>query len=173
MSLSEIRKSVRNIPDFPKKGIQFKDITTSIKDAKIFAEIIDSFAEKYKDVEVDYIAGVESRGFIFGSALAHKLQCGFVPIRKAGKLPADTISEEYDLEYGSAKIEVHKDSFHKGAKVLIIDDLLATGGTVRATCNLIEKTDVQIVGIAFMIELLDLKGREKLHNYEIFSLLEY
>lgn len=173
MNLSEIRESVRNIPDFPKKGIQFKDITTSIKDSRIFAQIIDSFAEYYKDIKIDYIAGVESRGFIFGSALAYKLQCGFVPIRKAGKLPADTISEEYDLEYGSAKIEIHKDSFPKGAKVLIIDDLLATGGTVRAACNLIEKTEAQIVGIAFMIELLELKGREKLQNYEIFSLLEY
>lgn len=173
MNLSEIRESVRNVPDFPKKGIQFKDITTSIRDTKIFAQIIDIFAEHYKDIDIDYIAGVESRGFIFGSALAYRLQCGFVPIRKAGKLPADTISEEYDLEYGSAKIEVHKDSFHKGAKVLVIDDLLATGGTVRATCNLIEKTEAQIIGIAFMIELSDLNGREKLQNYEIFSLLEY
>ena len=174
MTLQNIKDSVRNIPDYPKKGIQFKDITTAIKQPAIFKEIIDLFFEHYKNKKIDYVAGIESRGFIFASALAYLLNCGLIPIRKSGKLPADVISQEYELEYGTDKIEIHKDALKKGDKVLIIDDLLATGGTAKASAELIEKTGAEIKGFAFMIELKDLSARPNLEKYgEVFSLIKY
>lgn len=173
MPLQTIKNSIRNIPDYPKPGIQFKDITTALKDPKIFKQIIDLFVKEYKNQQIDYIVGIEARGFIFASALAYMLGCGFIPIRKSGKLPADVLSQEYELEYGTDKIEIHKDALQKGDKVLVIDDLLATGGTIHAAIKLIEQTEAQIIGLAFLIELKELGGRQKLEKFApIFSLLE-
>ncbi|GAB4364869.1 MAG: adenine phosphoribosyltransferase [Calditrichia bacterium] len=164
---------IRNIPDFPVKGIQFKDITTLIKDGDLFAQVVDQMYAPYRQIEIDKIAGVEARGFIFGGALAYKLNAGFVPIRKPGKLPADTLVEEYDLEYGKDSIEIHKDAIEKGEKVLFVDDLLATGGTAAAACRLIERLGGKIVGVTFLVELTELKGRNLLSKYEIHSLITY
>ena len=169
----EIKDKIRNIPDFPIKGIQFKDITTLLKDGEAFRLAVDQIDENFKDVQIDKIAAIESRGFIFGSALAYKLGIGHVPIRKPGKLPAETISEEYALEYGTDKMEMHVDAISKGDKVLLVDDLLATGGTAAASCNLVEKLGGEVVGLAFLIELGFLKGREKLSGYNIKSLVLY
>lgn len=170
-----VREHVRQVPDFPKKGILFLDITTATKDAKAFEKSMDFLYEQFKDREIDYIAGVESRGFIFGAALALKLGIGFIPIRKPHKLPADTISETYDLEYGSDTIEMHKDALKEGDKVVIIDDLLATGGTAAAACNLVRKAGAEPVAAAFIIELDPLKGREKIEakGVEVVSMLHY
>ena len=174
MTLETIKNSIRNIPDYPKKGIQFKDITTALQNPEIFKETIGLLAEHYKNEQIDYVIGIESRGFIFASALAYILGCGFVPIRKSGKLPAEVISQEYELEYGTDKIEIHKDSLKKDSRVLIIDDLLATGGTTLAAAELVNKTGATITGFAFMIELKDLGAREKLEEYaKVFSLIEY
>ena len=174
MTLETIKKSIRNIPNYPKEGIQFKDITTAIKQPEIFKEVIDIFVQHYKNKHIDYVIGIESRGFIFASALAYNLGCGFVPIRKSGKLPADVIAQEYELEYGTDRIEIHTDALEKNSKVLIIDDLLATGGTTMAAAELVNKTGAIISGFAFMIELKDLKARNKLEKYApIFSLVEY
>ena len=169
----ELDKLIRDVPDFPKEGILFKDITTLLKDAAGFAEALDRFYEFAKDKGITKIAGIESRGFIFGGALAARLGVGFVPVRKKGKLPAETISETYDLEYGTDTIEVHKDAFDEGDKVLLHDDLLATGGTMKAACNLIEKTGAEIVQISFLINLTFLNGAEKLEGYDVRSLIEY
>ena len=171
MNAAKVEKALRRIQDFPKKGIVFIDITPLSQDAEIFQLIIDLLAEKYIDSPPDYIAAVDARGFIFGGALAIKLGCGFVPIRKKGKLPYKTFSEEYDLEYGSAEIEVHTDAVPAGAKVLLIDDLLATGGTVAAAVKLLEKLEAQIIGIEFVIELEFLNGRQRLGDYPIDSLI--
>lgn len=152
----------RSIPDFPKPGIIFKDITTVIKDKDAFAAVIDYFVELYKDKNIDYIAGMEARGFIFGAALAAKLGCGFVVIRKPGKLPAKTISETYELEYGTDSLEIHADAIEEGKNVVIIDDLLATGGTANAACKLVRKLKANIVAVAFVLELGFLKGRNNL-----------
>lgn len=170
-----VREHIRQVPDFPKKGILFLDITTATKDAKAFAKSIDFLYEQFKDEKVDYIAGIESRGFIFGAALALKLGAGFIPIRKPNKLPADTIKETYDLEYGSDTIEMHKDAVKAGDKVVIIDDLLATGGTAAAACNLIRKAGAEVVATSFIIELDPLKGREKLEakGVKVISMLHY
>ena len=170
-----VREHVRQVPDFPKKGILFLDITTATKDAKAFEKSMDFLYEQFKDREIDYIAGVESRGFIFGAALALKLGIGFIPIRKPHKLPAETISETYDLEYGSDTIEMHKDALKAGDKVVIIDDLLATGGTAAAACNLVRKAGAEPVAAAFIIELDPLKGREKIEakGVEVVSMLHY
>ena len=174
MSLDAIKNSIRNVPDYPKVGIQFKDITTALQKPEIFRKTIDLLAKHYQNEQFDYIIGIESRGFIFASALAYILGCGFIPIRKSGKLPAEVIAQEYELEYGTDKIEIHKDALKKGDKVLIIDDLLATGGTAIAAAELIKKADATISGFAFMIELKELKGKEKLESYaEVFSLIEY
>ena len=168
-----VREHVRTVPDFPKKGIMFLDITTATKDAKAMQYMTDFLYETFKDEKVDYVAGVESRGFIFGMPVAYSLGCGFVPIRKPNKLPAETYSVEYQLEYGTDKIEMHKDAIEKGKRVLIIDDLLATGGTAAAACELVKKAGV-LVGLAFVIELTDLKGREKLpKDVKILSLAKY
>ena len=168
-----VREHVREVPDFPKKGILFLDITTATKDAKSMQYMTDFLYEQFKDEKIDYIAGIESRGFIFGMPLAYKLNCGFIPVRKPKKLPCETISQEYSLEYGTDKIEIHKDALKKGDKVLIVDDLLATGGTAQAAVKLINQV-AETVGIAFVIELEDLKGREKLpKDIKIVSLAKY
>ena len=164
---------IRNVPDFPKEGIQFKDITTLIKDGELFAQAVDQLYDFYRHEEIDKICAVEARGFIFGSALAYKLNLGFIPIRKPGKLPAKTVIEEYELEYGTDRIEIHADAIEKGDKVLLVDDLLATGGTAKAACNLIEKLKGEIVGVAFLIELTGLNGRKLFDKYKINSLVEF
>lgn len=159
--MEDIKKMIRNIPDFPKKGIMFRDITTAVKDPVTMKKIIDYIADEFKNEKIDYVAGIESRGFIFGMPVAYSLGCGFIPIRKPGKLPAETISMEYELEYGTDKIEIHKDAVEKGKRVLLIDDLLATGGTAAAAAKLIQQVG-ELAGIGFVIELTDLNGREKL-----------
>ena len=171
MNVEKLEKALRRIPDFPKKGIVYIDITPILQDSDLFQLTIDLLAEKYLASPPDYVAAVDARGFIFGGALATKLGCGFVPIRKKGKLPYKTFSEEYDLEYGSAEIEVHTDAVPTGAKVLLIDDLLATGGTVAAAVKLLEKLEAQIIGIEFVIELEFLNGRQRLGDYPIDSLI--
>lgn len=174
MTIETIKTAIRNIPDYPKKGIQFKDITTAIKQPETFKEIIDLFVKHYQGKQIDYVVGIESRGFIFASVLAYHLNCGFVPIRKSGKLPADVIAQEYQLEYGTDKIEIHTDALNKGDRVVIIDDLLATGGTTLAAAELVNKTGATISGFAFMIELKDLNARKKLEKYApVLSLIEY
>ena len=171
--MENIATKIRNVPDFPKQGIQFKDITTLLKDGKTFARVIDLFDQKFNQKNIDLIVGIESRGFIFGSALAYKWGIGFVPVRKPGKLPADKIREEYELEYGTDALEIHTDSISKGQKVLIIDDLLATGGTIAATTKLVTRLGGIIAGIAMIIELSFLKGREKIEQFEFYSLVNY
>ena len=173
-TIINVKDKIRDVVDFPKKGIVFRDITTALKDAETLKVMIDYLCEQFKDVKIDYIAGIESRGFILGMPMAYKLNAGFVPIRKPNKLPAATYSEEYALEYGTDKIEVHQDAFPQGANVLIVDDLLATGGTAEAACKLVKKTGANLVGIAFLIELEALKGREKLTDSpKIVSMLKY
>ena len=169
----KLRELVRDVPDYPKKGIVFKDITTLIKKGDAFEEVINMFLEKCKDKKVDLVAAVESRGFIFGGVLANKLKVGFVPIRKFGKLPADTVEQKYDLEYGTDTLEIHKDAVAPGQKVLIVDDLLATGGTIKAACKLVEKLGGEVAGILVMIELGFLNGRDKLTDYDLFTLIKY
>ena len=171
MNAVKLEKALRRIPDFPRKGIIYIDITPIVQDAELFRLAVDLLAENYLDNPPDYIAAIDARGFIFGGALATKFGCGFVPIRKKGKLPYKTISEEYDLEYGSAELEVHIDAVPVGAKVLLIDDLLATGGTTAAAVKLLEQLNAGIIGIEFVIELEFLKGRQKLGNYPVNSLI--
>ena len=174
-TLLNVKNKIRDVVDFPKKGIIFRDITTALKDPETLKIMIDYLCEQFKDIKIDYVAGIESRGFIFGMPMAYKMNAGFVPIRKPNKLPAETYSQEYELEYGTDKIEVHRDAFPEGANVLIVDDLLATGGTAEAACKLVKKTGANLVGIAFLIELCDLKGREKLNADcgKIVSMLKY
>jgi adenine phosphoribosyltransferase len=164
---------IRTIPDFPKKGIMFRDITTLLKDRNALSEATQLLYERYREKRIDKIACIESRGFILGAALALKLNCGFVPIRKKGKLPAEKIQQEYALEYGTDVIEIHKDAIAAGERILIHDDLLATGGTVGAACKLVETLSGTIVGLSFLIELSFLKGRSGLTAYDAFSLIEY
>ena len=172
-NIKKIKSMIRDVADFPKKGILFRDITTALKDAETLKIMVDELYEIFKDEKIDYIAGIESRGFIFGMPLAYKLNCGFIPVRKPKKLPCETISQEYSLEYGTDKIEIHKDALKKGDKVLIVDDLLATGGTAQAAVKLINQV-AETVGIAFVIALEDLKGREKLpKDIKIVSLAKY
>ena len=168
-----IQSKIIAIVDFPKKGIIFRDITTAVKDPQAMRYMIDYLTEVYKDKRIDYVAGIESRGFIFGAALAYKLGAGFVVIRKPGKLPADTISQEYELEYGTDKIEMHADAVEAGKKVLVVDDLLATGGTVDAAVKLLKKVGADVVGAAFIIELSDLGGREKLKDIDVVSMVQF
>ncbi len=171
--MEEIKDKIRNINDFPCKGIIFRDITTAIKDAPTMKKMVDFFVEKFKDEKIDYIAGPESRGFIFGMPVAYQLNCGFIPIRKPGKLPAETIGIEYELEYGKNRIEIHKDAIEPGKRVLLIDDLLATGGTAAAAAELIKQAG-ELVGIAFAIELEGLGGREKLpKGVRVESMVKY
>src|SRR5215467_30537 len=168
-----LKKLIREVPDFPKKGILFYDITTLLKDRVGYATLIDALAEYYIAKEIDLVLGMEARGFIFGPALAYRLNAGFVPVRKPGKLPAATTRVEYDLEYGSNVLEIHKDAIQKGQRVIIVDDLLATGGTAEATAKLAKSLGAEIAGLGFVVELDFLHGREKLKQYDVFSLLHY
>ena len=173
MSAETLRAKIREIPDFPKPGILFYDITTLLKDPASYKEAIDLMLEPYQGEQIDIVVGMESRGFIFSSAMAYQLGAGLVPVRKLGKLPADVVSVEYDLEYGSATLEMHKDAIRPGAKVLIVDDLLATGGTVAGTIELVKQLQGEIVACAFLIELTALKGRDKLGGYDVVTLISY
>src|SRR5213080_3795859 len=168
-----LKKLIREIPDFPKKGILFYDITTLLKDKLGFATLIDALAEYYLPKKVDLILGMEARGFIFGPALAYRLNAGFVPVRKPKKLPAETAKVTYQLEYGSDSLEIHKDAIQPGQRVIIVDDLLATGGTCAATVQLAKSLGGSIAGLAFVVELDFLNGKEKLKEYDVFSLLHY
>ncbi len=170
--LTQIKESIRAIPDFPKKGILFRDITPLLLDGEKFKYCIDQFTKAAKG-KVDYVISIESRGFIFGSALSYALGAGFVPIRKEGKLPYEKFQMSYELEYGRAVLEIHTDAIKKGSRVIIVDDVLATGGTVGAAVELLRKFDVKIAGIYFLIELLALKGREKLDGFPIYPLITY
>lgn len=173
MKMISLKDYIRSIPNFPKAGILFRDITTLLKDKKAFKLAIDKLVSKYKSKKIDLVVAVEARGFILGGAIAHRLNAGFVPVRKKGKLPAETESITYDLEYGQDTLEIHKDAIKPGSRILIIDDLLATGGTVKAVTDLINKLQGKIVGIAFLIELTDLKGKDKLKSYSVYSLIKY
>ena len=168
-----VAEKIRDISNFPKDGIVFRDITTAIKDAKALKLIIDYLTTQFENKNIDYVVGIESRGFIFGSALAYNLGAGFVMIRKPGKLPAETVSQEYSLEYGTDKIEMHADAVEPGKNVLVVDDLLATGGTVDAAVKLLKKVGANVAGAAFIIELSDLKGREKLKDIDVVSMIQY
>jgi adenine phosphoribosyltransferase len=170
--MADLKSFVRDIPDFPKKGIIFKDITTLLKDGKAFRDAVDKIAKEYKDKKIDAVLSVESRGFLFGSAVAYQLGAGVVLVRKKGKLPYKTYSASYELEYGTDTLEIHQDAFPKGANILIVDDLLATGGTTKACVELVNKLGGKVAGIAFVIELMPLKGREKLKGYPILSLIK-
>jgi len=169
----DLKKHIRNIPDFPKPGILFRDVTTLIQNGKAFNESVDLIVKKYKGKKIDKVVAVEARGFIFGAAIAHRFKIGFVPVRKKGKLPFKTNSVTYDLEYGTDTLEIHKDAIAPGERILIVDDLLATGGTVKAVTELILGLGGKITGIAFVIELFDLGGREKLKGYNIYSLIKF
>jgi len=169
----DLAKLVRDVPNFPIDGILFKDITTLLKDPLALRETIQRMAAKYKDQGIDQVLAIESRGFIFGAPLAYELGAGFVPIRKPGKLPAETISVEYSLEYGKNTLQMHVDALQPGQKVLIVDDLLATGGSARAAVQLAERLGAQVVGLAFVIELAFLEGRSKLQGYDVFSLITF
>ncbi len=173
--LEYVREHVRKVPNFPKPGIIFLDITTATKDARSLELSIDFLYEKFKDEKVDYIAGIESRGFIYGAALAYKLNAGFIPIRKPNKLPAETIKESYSLEYGNDTIEMHADALKPGDRVVIVDDLLATGGTALAACRLAKKVGAEVVATAFVIELNPLQGRKKIeeNGIKVVSMLDY
>ena len=172
-TVEEISKAIRNVPDFPKTGIQFKDITPVLADARLFAGTIDLLAGKFKPGMVDAVVGIDARGFIFASAVALKLGAGFVPVRKKGKLPFKTHEQDYALEYGSATVAIHVDALKPGARVLLVDDLLATGGTAGAAAALVSKLGAKILEISFLIELAFLSGREKLKDYPVRSLVTY
>lgn len=171
--MSELEKYIRTVPDFPIKGIGFKDITTLLKEGEAFRRSVDEIANKFDNKRIEKIVCIESRGFIYGAALAYKWNVGLIPVRKPGKLPAETISQEYQLEYGTDSVEIHKDAILRGEKVLIIDDLLATGGTASATAKLVEKLGGDIQGIVFLIELSFLNGRKKLKDYDVVSIIQY
>jgi len=173
MSAEDLRAKIREIPDFPKPGILFYDITTLLKDADAFREAVDLMLEPYKDDRVDLVVGMESRGFIFSAPMAYQLRAGLVPVRKLGKLPAETVTVEYALEYGSNTLEIHRDAISEGQRVLIVDDLLATGGTVGGTIELVERLHGEVVGLAFLVELDFLKGRERLQGRRVTSVIKY
>lgn len=173
LSVEQLKHLIREVPDFPKKGILFYDITTLLKDKEGFAALIDRLADHYSKRQVDLVLGMEARGFIFAPALAYRLHAGFVPVRKVGKLPAETVKFDYALEYGTNSLEMHKDAIQKGQRVLIVDDLLATGGTAEATAKLASQLGAEIAGLGFIVELDFLKGRDKLKGYDVMSLLHY
>ena len=173
MKKIELKNYIRDIPDFPKEGIIFKDITTLLNNREAFRKTVDLLAKKFKKEKIDQIIAVESRGFIFGAAVAYKLGVGFVPVRKKGKLPYKTKSATYELEYGTDTLEMHEDAIKEGSRVLIVDDLLATGGTVKAVAGMLREFKAKIVGLAFVVELKFLKGRSKLTDYPIYSLIKY
>ena len=168
-----IKNKIRTVPHWPIEGVMFRDITTLLQDPEAFRETCDMLYERYKEVEIDKIVAIDARGFIFGAVLAYKLNIGFVPVRKAGKLPYKTISESYTLEYGENVVEMHKDSIEKDEKILVVDDLIATGGTISAATKLVERLEGEIVECVFIVELPDLKGREKIKKYKIFTLTEF
>ena len=168
-----LKALIRSVPDFPRPGILFYDITTVLKDRTGFAQLIDAFAQYYIGKDIDVVLGIEARGFIFGPALAYRLNAGFVPIRKPGKLPAPTETVKYDLEYGSDSLQIHKDAIRPGQRVIIVDDLLATGGTMQASVDLVEKLGGHVVSLGVAIELDFLKGRNRFPQYDVFSLLHY
>lgn len=170
---NKLSKLIRSIEDFPEKGILFRDITTALKDKEGLRLIIEDFTKRYIGKGIDYVLGADARGFIFGAAIAYNIGAGFIPARKPGKLPAKTIKAEYSLEYGTNSIEIHEDAIPKGSKVLIVDDLLATGGTAEAMVKLVEMSEATVYELAFLIELEDLSGREKLHGNEVYSILKY
>jgi len=161
---AQLEKAIRAIPDHPHEGVIFRDITTLLSDASAFRRSVDELVHPYSGSSIDYVAGIEARGFILGGAMAHQLSCGFVPIRKKGKLPADTISIDYDLEYGSDIMEIHKDAFKPGDRILLVDDLIATGGTAEAAAKLLKKLEADIIAACFVIDLPELGGRQKLHE---------
>lgn len=172
--VSDVKDKIRSIPDFPKPGILFRDITTALLDAETLKKMIDFISENFKNDKIDYVVGLESRGFIFGMPVAYNLGVGFIPVRKPNKLPAATLKESYELEYGTDSLEIHADALKQGDRVLVVDDLLATGGTAAAACNLIHKTGADITGCAFVIELDDLQGRNKLpKDCKILSMINY
>jgi adenine phosphoribosyltransferase len=172
-STDDLRALIREVPDFPKPGILFYDITTLLKDPQAFRSVIDHMADQVSETQIDIVVGMESRGFIFSAPLAYQLNAGFVPVRKLGKLPAETIEVEYELEYGTATLEIHRDAIAQGQRVLIVDDLLATGGTVMGTIELVRRLGGEIAGLSFMVELTSLHGRDKLDEFEIHTLLTY
>ena len=172
-TMDHLRKLIREVPDFPKEGINFYDITTLLKDAEGLRQTIDALAEQFKGEQIDTVIGVESRGFIFAAPLAYHLNAGFVPVRKPKKLPAEKVSVSYDLEYGQDTLEMHKDAVGEGHKILIVDDLLATGGTAKAVVDLVEGLGGNIVGLLFVVELNFLNGREKFNGYDVRSLIRY
>ena len=171
--MKELKEYVRTIPNFPKEGIMFRDVTSVIQDPEGLKLAIDSMQDKIKDLDFDLVMGAESRGFVFGTPIAYNLNKGFVMCRKKGKLPCETISESYALEYGEATLEIHRDSIKPGQKVVIVDDLIATGGTVEAMIKLVEDLGGQVAGIVFLIELVDLHGRDKIKGYNVYSAIEY
>jgi adenine phosphoribosyltransferase len=171
--VAELRAKIRDIKDFPTEGVLFKDITTLLKDGPAFRRVVDLLAAHYRDAGVEIVVGIESRGFIFGGALAHQLAAGFVPVRKLGKLPGKTIEVEYELEYGRDALAIHEDAIRAGQRVLVVDDLLATGGTMAATLRLVEQLGGRVVGVTFLIELAFLHGREKLKTYPLHSVIVY
>ena len=173
VNCEHLKKLIREVPDFPKKGILFYDITTLLKDRVGFAVLIDALAEYYMAKRIDLVVGIEARGFIFGPALAYRLNAGFVPVRKPKKLPAETAKWTYDLAYGTDTLEIHKDAVRPGQRVVIVDDLLATGGTANACAQLAKSLEADIAGLAFVVELEFLKGRDKLKGYDVYSLLKY
>jgi adenine phosphoribosyltransferase len=173
VSAEELRAKIREVPDFPKPGILFYDITTLLKDAEAYREAIKLMLDPYRKDELDIVIGMESRGFIFSAPMAIELGAGLVPVRKLGKLPAETISVEYALEYGSNTLEIHRDAIQPGQKVLIVDDLLATGGTVKGTIELVERLKGEVVGLAFLVELEFLKGRDRLEGRRVTSVIQY
>ena len=173
MSAEALRERIREIPDFPKPGILFYDITTLLKDPAAYREAIDLMLEPYQGQQIDVVVGMESRGFIFAAPIAYNLAVGFAPVRKLGKLPADTISAEYALEYGTNTLELHVDAIQEGQRVLVVDDLLATGGTVGATIDLVERLGGEVAGTAFLVELSFLNGRERLDGYRVTTLISY
>ncbi len=168
----DLASYIRNIPDFPRPGIQFKDVTTLLKEKDAFRVAIDQLVEIFRKESLDLVVGIEARGFIVGAPVAYLLHCGFVPVRKKGKLPAATLAKTYTLEYGSATLEIHRDAITRGQRVLVVDDLLATGGTTKAVCEMVEELGGNIVAVSFVIELEALRGRDKLSRYPVYSLVK-
>jgi len=169
----DLRDTIRTVPNWPIEGVTFRDLTTLMQDPVAFRASCDILYDRYKDMNIDKIVGIDARGFVFGAVLAYKMNVGFVPVRKKGKLPYKTITEEYTLEYGSAIVEMHEDAIQKGERVLVVDDLIATGGTIGAAVSLVEKLGGEVVECAFIVELPDLKGREKIQKYSVFAITEF
>lgn len=173
MDVKKLQDAIRDVPDFPKEGILFRDITTLLLEPDLLKKAVDLLADPYRGTGVRKIVGIESRGFIFGTAIAYALDAGFIPVRKPGKLPAEILREEYELEYGTDAVEIHRDAIAPGEKVAVVDDLLATGGTMAATLKLLGKLNAEVAGVSFLVELGFLKGREKLDGYDIHTLITY